>query len=64
MIRNSLLNRKSWDKTAVIDEKKYYSYRDLAQKSIAIQRRLPQKQRENIGIFYRIAETILPLFLA
>ena len=51
MIRNSLLNRKNWDNTAVIDEKKYYSYRDLAQKSIAIQRRLPQKQRENIGIF-------------
>jgi len=51
MIRNSLLNRKNWDKTAVIDDKKHYSYRDLTQKAIAIGRQLPQKQRRNIAIF-------------
>ena len=50
-IRNSLLNRENWDKTAVIEDKKYVSYRNLAGKAIAIKRQLPQKQRENIAIF-------------
>lgn len=51
MIRHSLLNRKNWDEIAVIEDEKYYSYRDLTRKAMAIRRQLPQKQRENIAIF-------------
>lgn len=51
MIRHSLINRKNWDKTAVIEDEDYLSYREIAEKAGVIGQRLPQKQRENIAIF-------------
>ena len=49
MIRQLLLNRKNWDKTAIIDGDKHYTYRDLAKKAIAIQEQLIRPG--NVAIF-------------
>lgn len=51
MLRNLLLNRENWDETALIDDFKKISYRDLALKAIAVQKKLIANQRENIVIF-------------
>lgn len=59
MIRRSLLTRENWDKTAVIEGQKSYTYRDLAGKATAIERQLPEIHGENIAIFLPNSENYI-----